>query len=344
MAKPLIQVIGSLHLDFVTTTPRCPAAGETLQATKFDINAGGKGANQAAACGRAAFNSETKQDVDVEMIGAVGKDDPYYATLLQPALSKSGVSTKHVTEVAGTTTGSATIIVDEGAGGENRILFVPGAGFEGMDNVKEVLGRSTLDGRTPDVVVLQGEIPRLTVLSIVEHYNNTNKTQVVFNPAPVWPQGIPGRTLKGLAALIVNETECLLLVKTMSAEGYHVEAVEKEEDLTKEALEDIGSKFHELLNIRIVIVTLGSKGVFYSQHRGSRGFLPAEKVDRVVDTTAAGDTFVGYFAAEMARAGARNEGDHSFDVERACRKANAAAAKCVSRPGAMQSIPFGYET
>ncbi|KAJ9651087.1 putative ribokinase [Neophaeococcomyces mojaviensis] len=344
MAKPLIQVIGSLHLDFVTTTPRCPSAGETLQASRFDINAGGKGANQAAACGRAAFTSETEQDVEVEMIGAVGKDDPYYATLLQPALGKSGVSTKHVVEVVGTNTGSATIIVDEGAGGENRILFVPGAGFKGMDDVNEVLTRSTSGGKIPDVVVLQGEIPRQTVLSIVEHYNGNEKTQVVFNPAPVWPQGIPGRTLKGLTTLIINETECLLLVKSMSAEGYHMEAVEKEEDLTKEVLEEIASEFHELLNIRTVIVTLGAKGVFYSQYLGSRGYLSAEKVEKVVDTTAAGDTFVGYFAAELARASARGEGEKDFNVEAACKKANVAAAKCVSRSGAMQSIPFGYET
>lgn len=340
--KPLIQIIGSIHLDFVTTAPRCPSAGETIRATRFDINAGGKGANQAAACGRAAFESKDEQDVDVEMIGAVGEDDPYYASLLQPAFQKSGVRTEHIAQVSGTTTGSATIIVDEGAGGENRILFVPGAGFKGMDDVKEVLNRSTSSGRIPNVVVLQGEIPRQTVLSIVEHYNGSEETQVVFNPAPVWPEGIPGRTLKGLAALIVNETECLLLVKSMSAEGYHMEAVEKEEDLTHETLGQIASEFHGLLNIRTVIITLGAKGVFYSQRDGTRGFFPAKKVEKVVDTTAAGDTFVGYFAAELARASVRG-GGRDFNTEEACRKANAAAAVCVSRAGAMQSIPFGYE-
>lgn len=340
MAKPLIQVIGSLHLDFVTTTPRCPSAGETLQATRFDIGAGGKGANQAAACGRAAFVTSNEQDVQVEMIGAVGKDDPYYASLLQSALRKSGVDTTNVREIPGTTTGSATIIVDDSAGGENRILFVPGAGFKGMDDAQEVLKRS---GKTPDVVVLQGEIPRETVLSIVEHYNASEQTQVVFNPAPVWPRGIPSKTLKGLGALIVNETECLLLIKSMTSEGSKVMVVEKEEDLTQEVLQQIGKEFHELLSISTVIITLGSKGVFYSQSNGSWGKIPAQQVEKVVDTTAAGDTFVGFFTAALARSIARGTKIENFDVEAACKKANAASARCVARAGAMQSIPFGYE-
>lgn len=343
MEKPLIQVIGSLHLDFVTTTPRCPSAGETLQATRFDINAGGKGANQAAACGRAAFTTKDDQDVKVEMIGAVGKDDPYFASLLRPALEGSGVSTSKVREVEGTTTGSATIIVDEGAGGENRILFVPGAGFKGMDDPQEVLNRSSGDGATPDVVVLQGEIPRNTVFSILEHFNASSTTQVVFNPAPVWPEGIPARALKGLAALIVNETECTLLINSMISQGQQIKAVENAADLTHDNLAQVSADFHKRLSIKAVIVTLGSKGVFYSVSSGQKGLIPAEKVDKVVDTTAAGDTFVGYLTAEIARANARGIKTEEFDIAAACQKANHAAAQCVTRAGAMQSIPFGCE-
>lgn len=284
--------------------------------------------------------TKDEQDVRVEMVGAVGKGDPYYASLLQSALHKSGVDTTNVREVEGTTTGSATIIVDEGAGGENRILFVPGAGFKGMDDAKEVLGRSS---KTPNVVVLQGEIPRDTVLSVVEHYNASEQTQVVFNPAPVWPQGIPSKTLKGLGALIVNETECLLLTKSMASEDSEMVAVEKEDDLTEEVLRQIGKTFHEQLSISTVIVTLGSKGVFYSQSSGSAGRIPAQKVEQVVDTTAAGDTFVGYFTAMLARSVAQGMNIKDFDVAAACKEANAASAKCVARAGAMQSIPFGYE-
>lgn len=342
MSRPLIQIIGSLHLDFVTTTPRCPTKGETIRATRFDINAGGKGANQAAACGRAAFITQSEQDVEVQMIGAVGENDPYYASLLQSTLHASGVSTEHVAEVVGTTTGSATIIVEEETG-ENRILFVPGAGFKGMDDAEEVLSRSSAKNRKPDVVVLQGEIPRETVLAVVEHFNGSGSTDVVFNPAPVWPQGVPGRTLKGLSALIVNETECLLLTQSMSKEGFPMKKIGVESELTTPILEELASQYHTLLNIRTLVVTLGAKGLFYSQYSGQHGFVAALKVEKVVDTTAAGDTFVGYFATELARSKARGETKHQFDVAAACQKANAAAAKCVSKAGAMQSIPYGYD-
>ena len=342
MARPLIQVIGSLHLDFVTTTPRCPSAGETLQATRFDINAGGKGANQAAACGRAAFVSEAEQDVDVEMIGAVGKDDPYYTSLLQPALEKSGVKTSKIRQVEGTTTGSATIIVDEGAGGENRILFVPGAGFLGNDDAKEVLDRASAGAREPDVAVLQGEIPRDTVFALVEHFNAVKNTRVVFNPAPVWPEGIPAKTLNGLAVLIVNETECLLLTKSLASQGHAITPPESENDLSSSILTNVTRQLHDVLKIETVVVTLGSKGVFYSQLNGGHGLIPAEKVSKVVDTTAAGDTFVGYLCADLARH-VRSSKDSPFNVAAACEKANRASAKCVARAGAMQSIPFGYE-
>lgn len=335
--RPLIRVIGSLHLDFVTTTPRCPSAGETLQATRFDIGAGGKGANQAAACGRASFTSKTDQDVDVEMVGAVGKDDPYYVSLLQKALHESGVSTEHVAQVEGTTTGSATIIVDEGAGGENRILFVPGAGFKGNDDPTEVMSRGKGE---PEIVVLQGEIPKHTVLSIVEHYNKSEKTQVVFNPAPVWPDGLPRSVLKGLAALIVNETECLLLNKSLAHELSDGVQVESEADLNQENLRKIASSFHDQLRVQVMVITLGAKGVFWSQSGGQNALVPAQRVDHVVDTTAAGDTFVGFFTAEFARAIAQSR---NFDISAACQKATIASAKCVARAGAMQSIPFGYE-
>lgn len=340
MPKPLIQVVGSLNIDFVTTTSRFPKPGETLTAKSLDVNAGGKGANQAVGCGRAAFTSKTEQDVDVEMIGAVGQGDPYYASLLRPTLEKSGVSTTKIREIEGVQTGTATIIVDEGAGGENRILFVPGANYHGMNDLNEIYYERMTQTRKPDVVVLQGEIPREVVLGIVELCNKEDATQVVLNPAPVWPEGIPARVLRNMAVLIVNETECLLVTKSMASEGIKIRTVESEEDLSEHILDEIASNFHELVSIQTVVVTLGSKGVYFSQNGGSRGMVASIKVEKVVDTTAAGDTFVGYLAAEMARAKSQAQ---NFDVKAACQKANAAAAKCVTRSGAMQSIPFGYE-
>lgn len=340
-SKPIIRVIGSLNIDFVTLTARFPGPGETLSAISMKVHAGGKGSNQAVACGKAAFTSATEQDVVVDMIGAVGAGDPYYGSLLRPTLEKSGVNTANVAEMEGVQTGTATIIVDEGAGGENRILIVPGANNEVKD-AKEVLRTATWDG-VPDVVVMQGEIPRATVLGLLDAFNSREyKTCVILNPAPVFPDGIPLASLGGLAVLVVNETECLLLFQVVAElSGIQLPG---EDDLTETNLNQLAKHLHDLAGISIVVVTLGSRGVYYSAPRAqSRGLVPAARVARVVDTTAAGDTFVGYFATALARHLATEHKLDGFDVQSAVTRANEAAAKCVQRSGAMESIPFGYE-
>ncbi|EXJ91630.1 ribokinase [Capronia epimyces CBS 606.96] len=345
--QPVIRVVGSLNIDFVTRTPRVPGPGETLQATSLTVHAGGKGANQAVACGKAAFISQTQQDVTVDMIGAVGKGDPYYASLLKPTLEKSGVSTTGVEEIEGVQTGTATIIVDEGSGGENRILVVPGANHEVKD-LEQLLSVVTRKG-DPDVMVLQGEICRLMVLALLNLFNAPERhTCIVFNPAPVFSEGIPIEALQSLGVLVVNETECLLLFKVV--EELNGVEVPREEDLDKAHLDRLTKHLHDLARISIIVVTLGSRGVYYSTDISgqdgfvqNRGLVPAVKVKQVVDTTAAGDTFVGYFATALARHLAATHELAGFDVAGAVSKANKAAARCVQRNGAMESIPFGYE-
>lgn len=330
---PSITIIGSLNVDFVTSSPRVPGPGETLTATSLSVNAGGKGANQAVACGRASFPSPSHQDVTVRMIGAVGANDPYYATLLQPTLATSGVCTQGVQEMSDAQTGSATILVDEGANGENRILVVPGANHAGMSSAPAIL--STLSAHRPDVAVLQGEIPRATVLDLLRHFNDAaNPTQVVFNPAPVFPEGVPREDLQGLAVLVMNETEAAQL--SASIGGPAGEELE---------LERLAAYFHDVAKVGIIIVTLGAAGVFFSTASGKQGSVTGVKVAKVVDTTAAGDTFVGFFATAFAKFVATGEKLEAFDggVEEAVRKANAAAAICVQTAGAMKSVPFAYE-
>ncbi|KIX08957.1 ribokinase [Rhinocladiella mackenziei CBS 650.93] len=345
VSKPVIRVIGSLNIDFVTRTPRVPGPGETLTATSMTVHAGGKGANQAVACGKAAFTSQAEQDVIVDMIGAVGAGDPYYASLLKPTLEKSGVSTTYVEEIKGIQTGTATIIVDSGSDGQNRILFVPGANARVTD-VTKVIASATRDS-VPDVVVMQGEIPRPTVLGLLGAFNSTEyKTCVIFNPAPVFPEGIPIEALKGLAALVVNETECLLLFRAIE-EFKCIEVPSSEADMTESHLARLTKHLHDRAGISVVAVTLGSRGVYYSADirpgTPSQDFIPAVKIQNVVDTTAAGDTFVGYFSTALARHLAAKQALDGFDVRTAVSKANQAAAKCIQRSGAMESIPFGYE-
>jgi ribokinase len=275
------------------------------------------------------------------MIGAVGADDPYYSTLVKPTLEESGVVTEFIAEKRGSQTGSATIIVEGGeAGGENRILVVPGANHSGMSEVETIL--SKIEGQHPPcgVVVMQGEIPRPTVVGILQHLNSAAcGTHVIFNPAPVFPDGVPLAALASTAVLVVNETEAMQISRSVS---YNASPIGTVSDLQPE---DLARHMHQMAKINIVLITLGAKGVFFSTITGTRGRVPGVAVKKVVDTTAAGDTFVGYFAAAFARFVATEASIGGFDgvIEKVVRDANAAAAVCVQRSGAMQSIPFAYE-
>ncbi|RAL15876.1 ribokinase [Aspergillus homomorphus CBS 101889] len=374
MTKPngRITIIGSLNTDFATYTPRCPQAGETLTATSHSISAGGKGANQAVACGRASFTTKTTQCAKVNMVGAVGANDPYYSALMRPLLETSGVSAAGVTEREDASTGSATIIVEE-VTGENRIAVVPGANHLGMADLQEVVSRveggsaagdtgsheGNGDGNGAKVVVLQGEIPRDTVLGLLRHYNTPPSSpaseaeatagpaaaaaaHVVFNPAPVFPEGIPLDALRGTSVLVMNETEAVLMARSL--EGFAV-AHNDAEMAPEELARLLAPQFHTRADVGIVLITLGAKGAFFSTRSGVSGFVGAAAVEKVVDTTAAGDTFVGYFTTAFARFVAEGKPLGEFDalVEGAVRTANRAAALCVQRRGAMQSIPFAYE-
>ncbi|CAH0033264.1 unnamed protein product [Clonostachys rhizophaga] len=339
--KPLIQVIGSLNTDITVTIPRVPEAGETLNADSYSIGAGGKGANQAVACGRAAFKSLTEQDIQVEIIGAVGANDPQVSSLLKPILHASGVDTDGVLEIEGATTGTSTIFVE--SDGQNRILFYPGANYDGMRDPSRLIDIATRsDNRYPDVVVLQGEIPRETTLELLGTFNDqSNKTQIVFNPAPAYPEGFPIEALCNLGVLIVNETECMLLARSMRVAALPLDV--DPESLSRNHLDDIAHGFCDTVGVKITIVTLGSKGAYFATQSGIRDIVPSAKVDKVVDTTAAGDTFAGYFAAILARHIASNKKWEEFNVRIAIEAANTAAARCVQKAGSIQSIPFGYE-
>jgi ribokinase len=343
---PHITIIGSLNIDFVTTTPRCPAAGETLTATSLSVLAGGKGGNQAVAAGRASFTNPSNQDVSVSMIAAVGSDDPYYATLLQPALAKSGVDTASIEQSLTAQTGSASIIVEEGSG-ENRILVVPGANHAGlMSDVEGIVAAmlSSGSGKESEVVVLQGEIPRSTTVGLLEYFNGRKgkrESKIVFNPAPVFPDGVPLSALAGTAVLIMNETEVVQMARSIAGLPVQGDACVDEDSFDPA---EFAGKFHEKAGVEVVLITLGAKGVYFSTRGGRCGTVAGVKVAKVVDTTAAGDTFVGYFSTAVARFLATGKQLDEFeDIEKAVAAANTAAAMCVQRRGAMQSIPFAYD-
>ena len=355
---PLIRVVGSINVDFTTVTPRVPRPGETLLATSRSVNAGGKGANQAVACGRASFLARDTQDVKVEMIGAVGANDPYHATLIAPVLQGAGIGVDGIIEDDQSQTGSATIIVDS-TDGENRILVVSGANFDAMHHDRQISDKA-FAAPQPDVIVMQGEIPKETVFALVRRGAESPRTSVILNPAPVFEDGIPLDCLQNLDVLVVNETELVQLLTALRNSDSDVAKKalpsplpENPETLAVNEgfLQGSVSSFREL-GVHIIIVTLGAKGVYYCGEGSEGKLVPAVKVERVEDTTAAGDTFVGYFAVSLARWKGARRGDApgtgtkrlaDFPISEAIQKANQAAAKCIQKSGAMQSIPWGYE-
>ncbi|PGH01399.1 hypothetical protein AJ79_07940 [Helicocarpus griseus UAMH5409] len=386
---PSIRIIGSLNVDMVSVTPRCPGPGETLKSISFSTHAGGKGANQAVACGRlsrpkpttttAQTNTIDPSRIQIEMLGAVGALDAHFPTLLKPTLHTSGVATDRIRTIDNEHTGVAVIIVDSSAGGENRICFSPGANYEGMRCNEEVLLES-LAAPMPDVLVLQAEIPTETLVGIfrgVKKWKRGNENdnvkgmggvEVVFNPAPAPEGGLPEDVFGAVDHLVMNETECEIMAPGGLGGG---NAGEEGTAATSVARRDRIARYFHSLGVRYVLVTLGAKGVWYSA--GDAGAevqadektwarsvaeVPAQKVERVVDTTAAGDTFVGAYSVQIARwrearRAAGRGGEELTDAERrerygactegAVRWATRASARCVERRGAMDSIPWEDE-
>jgi ribokinase len=259
------------------------------------------------------------------MVGCVGSDG--HGAQLRANLASYGVDVSGVVDAGslaaapkeGTEkTGVALIIVDKPTG-ENRIVLSPGANHALQPGDFETLERL---GRRPDLLIMQLEIPFGTVLAALAAARREG-VDVLLNPAPA--RKLPEEAYVGLAHLVVNETEAAIL-------GEVEESVLDEEA----GLEKVAQGFIKK-GVQNVIVTLGGRGVYYMSRDGREGLVPAEKA-KVVDTTAAGDTFVGRYALDAVS----NKGE-AFDIEAAVRKANKAAAKTVERAGAQDSIPWRDE-
>ncbi|POS76362.1 ribokinase [Diaporthe helianthi] len=326
---PRICVLGSLNIDLVSYVPHHPAPGETLTSNSFQVSPGGKGANQAVACaklsrprpegGRQA-DDDAQAAARVSMVGSVGADT--YGSMLLDSLRSHGVDVSGVTAPGELKTGIAIIIVDEPTG-QNRIVLSAEANHDGMAAADFETSIAPRVGR-PDLLVMQLEVPLPTVLLALARARGQG-VPVLLNPAPAVE--LPAEVYSGLAHLVVNETEASIL------SGLPVGKLD-----TAGGCAEVAAWFLEK-GVQTTIITLGGRGVYFKS-AAAEGLLPAEKVREVVDTTAAGDTFVGQYALEVV--GCRGKGRH-FDLEAAVRKANKAGAITVQRKGAAASIPWRDE-
>ena len=295
MADPDVVVVGSINMDLVVRTARLPEPGETVTGKSFAAIPGGKGANQAVAAARLGAKTA--------MIGCLG-DDAFGAELRR-VLALDGIDCRAVREVAKVPTGVALIEVDDA--GRNHIVVVPGG--NGRLEVADVRANEELLARAR-AVVLQLEIPLETVAYTAARARALGKL-VVLNPAPAQP--LPQELLSAADYLVPNEIEAAALT------GRRVDSPAAAEEAAR-GLRAQGA--------RNVIVTLGAAGVV-SVTASEVRHHPARSV-RAVDSTAAGDTFIGGLCAALVE---------GRSLDRAVAFAQAAAAISVTRPGAQTSIP-----
>jgi len=266
MAKrPRIAVVGSANIDLTTFTDRFPKPGETIFGQKFDLGFGGKGANQAVAarlCGAEVF-----------MVARVGSDLFGPATIEN--FKKLGIDTSHVKQVEGLSSGVAPIFVEPN--GQNRILVVKGA--NDAVNAADVDAAADML-KSADCIVLQFEIPLETVYYTVA-FAKRNKIRCIVNPAPGQP--VEMRSLAELDYFIPNESEA------ESVTGVPVKNVEDAKKCAQQLM---------AAGIRRVIITLGANGSLLAGPGVSEHVRPFSV--KSVDSSGAGDAFIGSFAVFLA--------------------------------------------
>ena len=295
--NPTVLVAGAINTDLVGWCDRAPGAGETVTGSRFAVFGGGKGANQAVSAARSGATTT--------MLGAVGQDDFGRERLRD--LHAEGIAVGNVAVVDGMASGVALISVE--TGGENRILYVPGA----TQTVSAEQAAAAVSAPPPVVILMTLELP-LAALLALQRVARSSGARVLLNATPE-PEG--GRSLLGdVDVLIVNETEALALLDDRTL-GEDWAAMAR-------ALGALGPQS--------VVITIGEDGaVLFHDDRVES--LPSPRVE-VVDTTGAGDAFCGALAARLAA---------GSDLRAATRAGVLAGALAVTKAGAQPSMPTATE-
>jgi ribokinase len=293
--SPRIAVVGSVNTDLTTVTNSVPRAGETIFGSSFHLGFGGKGANQAVAarlCG-----------ADVLMVAKVGDD--IFGKAMATNLASYGIDTTHVRVVNGVSSGVAVIFVEPT--GQNRIVVVKGA--------NDRLAPADVDAaaanlRGVDAIILQFEIPLETVYHTID-FARSHGIVCIVNPAPALPADIG--SLSDADYFIPNETEA-----------------EQTAGLPVHSIADAESCAAALIHkgLRRVVITLGERGSLVAASGGAELIAPFKVTP--VDTTGAGDAFIGSFSAFLSQ---------GLSERDALTRANLYAALSTTSSGAQSSFP-----
>jgi ribokinase len=297
--SPRIAVVGSANVDLTTFSGTFPRPGETIFGQKFDLGFGGKGANQAVAarlCG-----------AEVLMIAKVGNDLFGEATVKN--FTSVGIDASHVQIVDGVSSGVAPIFVEPN--GQNRIIVVKGAN----DTLKPAdVDAASSALRSVDTIVLQFEIPLETVFYTVQ-FAKKHGIRCIVNPAPA--QAVKIENLRDAYYFVPNETEAEVIT------GLPVHSIDEAKKCASSLLQQ---------GLRRVILTLGARGSLLATSEGAELIPPFQVTP--LDTTGAGDAFIGSFSVFLAEGLPENE---------ALLRANLYAALSTTRVGTQKSFPARAE-
>ncbi|KAJ1667832.1 putative ribokinase [Coemansia sp. RSA 1813] len=349
-----VFTFASINIDEVYSVPHIVRPGETISSTERQQNAGGKGANASVAAARAG--------AQVHIAGLIGKDGLWVRDLL----SQTGANVEQVRVLDGVSTGRAIIQVDRS--GENAIFLFPGTNHKlAKADAHRAFARCTKG----DWLLLTNETT--AVAEAIAHAHSLGM-QVLWNPAPMNSRMMDAKELVDMVdVLVLNETELLELAKQIEGVDYESDSSQDHVGLARQIIVEV--------QIRAIIVTLGSKGsiglvrrsrvnshsILVSSEPASAASsssasisssgkgddvveiqLPCAPVpkEKIMDTTGAGDTWVGYFVAELART--QNESPESIGslatltpamVRQAMRFATYASGLAVTEMGAIPAIP-----
>jgi ribokinase len=294
-----VVVAGSINMDVVATAERHPAVGETVAGKQVLYFPGGKGANQAVAA--------AKLGAETILIGRLGADA--FGTELRTFLAGQGVDLSLVRDSAEAHTGTAIITI---ANADNTIVVIPGA--NGLVSPGDV---ATVRFAKGDVAVSQFEIPLPAIAAFFERARAADAT-TILNSAPA--RQVSAELLSLVDILVLNETELGLLAGKTLSEGDKIECF-------VEAATSLRAN-----ESQTICVTLGKRGVVALL--GGEALMVRGRAVTAVDTTGAGDCFVGAVAAQLAQGASLRD---------ALRYANVAASISVQRMGAAPSMPTADE-
>jgi ribokinase len=300
---PNILVVGSLNMDLVMQMPAIPRPGETLLGGKFATFPGGKGANQAVAAARLG--------AQVSLVGRVG-DDAFGEQMLQ-IIRNEGIDARFVSVDVHNATGVALITVD--AQGQNTISIASGANYS---LTAEDVHQALIQIPEIDLLVMPLETPMETIRAAAQ-IAKQRQARVILNPAPA--QDLDESLLRLIDVIVPNESETERLIGR---------AIKNGDDARKAGAELLKR------GVANAVLTLGESGALLiegSSEEPAFVFIPAFQV-RVVDTTAAGDAFVGALATGLGE---------GLSLTNAAHFASAVAALSVTRPGAQPSLPYRSE-